>query len=148
MKLTSLFCCTTPAANYSDDAVPPTQPRANGGASSASLESANVAAKSVPNASPKSSQVEPYNTARANQLFASYAAEDDANVIGPEGFERLCSDADVPLDGAMPLILAWLVKGDEMAKITKSEWDAGMTELQCVSTFLRAVGLVTSDLCI
>ena len=42
------------------------------------------------------------------------------------------------MDGAMPLILAWLVNGGEMAKITRSEWEAGMGELQCVLEPSRA----------
>lgn len=135
MKLTNLFCCTAHPANYSDDTAPPLPPppRTNGDASSASLDSTNVKSKKVHNTASKSSDVEPYSAARANQLFASYADEDDADVIGPEGFEQLCNEADIPLDGAMPLILAWLVKGSEMAKITRSEWDSGMAELQCVS---------------
>lgn len=134
MKLTGFFCCTAHAANYSDDtAAPPQPPRTNGDASSASLDSTNVKSKKVHTTASKTSEVEPYSAARASQLFASYADEDDADVIGPEGFEQLCNEADIPLDGAMPLILAWLVKGSEMAKITRSEWDTGMAELQCVS---------------
>lgn len=73
------------------------------------------------------------------ELFSLYADADDPDVIGPEGFERLCNDADIPLEGAMPLILAWLVKGDEMAKITRREWETGMGELQCVPEPFRVL---------
>lgn len=131
MKLTSLFCCTTHVTNYSDDhAAAAPQPKANGSASSASLESAPPKAKPAAAAAAKAPESAPYTPARAAELFARYADEDDPQVIGPEGFERLCSEANIPLDGAMPLILAWLFKGSEMAKISKAEWDAGTSSLQ------------------
>lgn len=132
MKLTSLLCCTTRAAKYSQDDTP-TQPNANGNAnSSASLDSATAKAKSAKSASSTSLDIEPYSPARVTALFATYADEEDPATIGPEGFERLCNDADIPLEGAKPLMLAWLLKASEMAKISKSEWEAGMADLQCV----------------
>lgn len=67
---------------------------------------------------------------RLESLFRIYADEDDPSVVGPEGFERLCADAGLPLEGALPLILAWQFGASEMAKITRSEWDAGTTELR------------------
>lgn len=66
-------------------------------------------------------------------LFEHYADEDEPDFIGPEGLERLCSDAEVPMEGAGPLVLAWLLGTKEMGKIAKSEWVKGMDELQCVS---------------
>lgn len=78
--------------------------------------------------------MEPYTPSRATALFTAYADEEDSTTIGPEGFERLCNDADTPLEGAKPLILAWLLRAAEMAKISKTEWEAGMAELQCVSS--------------
>lgn len=82
---------------------------------------------------PKESQeapTEPYTPQRAQVLFNSFADEDDSDVIGPGGLEKLCTEADIPLDGAQPLILAWQLKGSEMAKFTRVEWSHGMGLLE------------------
>jgi DCN1-like protein 4/5 len=81
---------------------------------------------------PTSLKYEPYTAQRALALFAKYADSDDPNVIGPEGFETLCTDAGIPLDGALPLILAWQLNAQEMAKISKDEWVKGTATLKCV----------------
>ncbi|TFY76479.1 hypothetical protein EWM64_g7535 [Hericium alpestre] len=90
------------------------------------------------------SKPEPYSAARAAKLFATYADEDDPSVIGPEGFERLCNDAKIPLDGAVPLILAWQLDSKEMAKITRDEWTKGMGALQISS--LESLALCLNEL--
>ena len=64
--------------------------------------------------------------------FETYADSDNSLVIGPEGFERLCNDGNLPLEGAMPMILAWQLNSKEMAKISHDEWQIGMANLQCV----------------
>ncbi|KAF8162868.1 Cullin binding-domain-containing protein [Crassisporium funariophilum] len=84
----------------------------------------------------------PFTHQRALDLFKTYADGDDANVIGPEGFERLCAEADIPLDGALPLILAWQMESKEMAKITKEEWVKGTSSLKYTSVALWSVLLV------
>lgn len=73
---------------------------------------------------------QPYTPQRAQALFNSFSDEDDRNVIGPEGLERLCTEADIPLDGAQPLILAWQLKSSEMGKFTRTEWLHGMGILE------------------
>ncbi|KAF9821614.1 hypothetical protein IEO21_00460 [Rhodonia placenta] len=78
----------------------------------------------------KSSKPEAYSAQRAAALYSNYVDPDEPSVIGPEGFERLCSDMDISLEGALPLILAWQMKASEMAKITRSEWDVATAELQ------------------
>lgn len=75
---------------------------------------------------------EPYTSKRSLEIFQSYADSDDTNVIGPEGFEKICSDASIPLDGALPLILAWQLGAKEMGKITANEWRTGTESLKCV----------------
>lgn len=62
---------------------------------------------------------------------------DDPSIIGPEGFERLCSDANIPLDGALPLILAWQLSAKEMGKITEQEWKTGTESLKYVHHVFR-----------
>ncbi|PCH38428.1 hypothetical protein WOLCODRAFT_55355, partial [Wolfiporia cocos MD-104 SS10] len=70
-----------------------------------------------------------YSAAHAGSLFDAYADSDEPTVIGPEGFERLCSDMDISMEGALPLILAWQMSSSEMAKISKVEWEKNTTEL-------------------
>ncbi|TFY72356.1 hypothetical protein EVG20_g675 [Dentipellis fragilis] len=80
------------------------------------------------------SKPEPYSHASAAALFGTYADPDDPSVIGPEGFEKLLGDAEIPMEGAMPLLLAWQLEAKEMAKFTKDEWMKGMDNLQ-ISSF-------------
>jgi DCN1-like protein 4/5 len=71
-----------------------------------------------------------YTEQRAEMLFSQFADQDIPDVIGAEGFERLCNEAQVPLDGALPLLLAWQVDSHEMGKISKQEWMAGTATLR------------------
>lgn len=79
--------------------------------------------------------LEPYTASRTAALFDSYADEDEPDVIGPEGLERLCGDAGVPMDGVGPLVFAWLVGAKEMGKIARAEWEKGMGAMQCAYSF-------------
>lgn len=71
-----------------------------------------------------------YSEQRAEALFSQFADEDIPDVIGAEGFERLCNEAQVPLDGALPLLLAWQCDAHEMGKIAKQEWMGGTAALR------------------
>ncbi|KAJ2917211.1 hypothetical protein MD484_g3217, partial [Candolleomyces efflorescens] len=98
-----------------------------------------------PAAKPQTSlKYEPYTAQRALALFAKYADSDDSNVIGPDGFEALCTDAGIPLDGALPLILAWQLNAQEMAKISKDEWVKGTATLKVAC--LPALSTALTDL--
>jgi len=90
--------------------------------------------KSQPPVKKSSLKHEPYFSHRAQELFKTYADSDDPNVIGPEGFEQLCNDADMPLEGARPILFAWQFGAKEMAKISKEEWIHGTSTLKCVSS--------------
>jgi DCN1-like protein 4/5 len=67
---------------------------------------------------------------QAEALFSRFADDDSPDVIGAEGFERLCNEAQVPLDGAMPLLLAWQFDSRKMGNISKKEWMEGSAALQ------------------
>ncbi|OCH85216.1 DUF298-domain-containing protein [Obba rivulosa] len=108
MGLSFIFCCISNKRVASDHAEPATPKAAHAHAPDAGASSA----------------------ARTPALFDAYADPDDPAVIGPEGFERLCGDAGVSLEGALPLILAWQLNAKEMAKISRDEWDAGLSDLQ------------------
>lgn len=72
-----------------------------------------------------------YTPQRSLTLFKVYA-DKDTGIIGPEGFEQLCTDSNIPLDGAVPLILAWQLGAKEMAQISEDEWVTGMDTLKYV----------------
>jgi len=85
-----------------------------------------------------------YSEQRAETLFSQFADTDLPDVIGAEGFERLCNEAQVPLDGAMPLLLAWQFDSHEMGKISKEGW-MGCTSSLRVSS-LASIAIVLNDL--
>lgn len=93
---------------------------------------------------PAELKVQPYTAQRSLALFQKYADSDDPNVIGPEGFESLCTEGGIPLEGALPLILAWQMNAKEMAKISKEEWAQGTEKLKIAS--LPALAAVLNDL--
>jgi len=88
------------------------------------------ATTTTPSAKPPNKSYEVYNANRALAIFKKYADPDDPDVIGPEGFTQLCTDAQMPMDGALPLVLAWQLQAKEMGKLTKKEWVQGMSLLQ------------------
>jgi len=94
---------------------------------SASLQSTNLKTRQL------TPTHEPYTVKRSLALFERYADRDDPTTIGPEGFEKLCSDANIPLDGALPLILTWQLGAKEMGKISAQEWNSGTESLKYVS---------------
>lgn len=65
-------------------------------------------------------------------LFATYTDVDDPSIIGGDGLEKLCRDANISMEGAQPLILAWLLDASELGKLTKEEWLKGFHVLQSV----------------
>ena len=95
----------------------------------------DIAAGTVkPEAPKKPAKPEPYSEDRAKKLFKTYEDPDTPGEIGPEGFEKLCEDLEVSLEGALPLVLAWQMHATEMAKFKESEWMQGTAELRCVSS--------------
>ncbi|KAH9857614.1 DUF298-domain-containing protein, partial [Lenzites betulinus] len=87
---------------------------------------------------------EPYSEARAKQLFKTYEDPDSPGEIGPDGFEKLCTDLAISLEGALPLVLAWQLNGTEMAKFTEDEWTKGTAELRVSN--LQTLSLAVRDL--
>jgi DCN1-like protein 4/5 len=63
-------------------------------------------------------------------LFKAYADQDDADTISAENFERLCTNANVPMEGPMPLILLWLMDSQELGIIKRDKWVRVMQDLQ------------------
>ncbi|KAJ1310246.1 hypothetical protein OPQ81_006988 [Rhizoctonia solani] len=67
---------------------------------------------------------------RVQAMFDKYTDEDDSNIIGAEGMERLCTDASIPMDGALPLIIAWSVNAKSLGTITRSEFTDSFCKLK------------------
>ncbi|KAI6036924.1 hypothetical protein PISMIDRAFT_112279, partial [Pisolithus microcarpus 441] len=65
--------------------------------------------------------------------------------IGPEGVEKLCTEAGIPLDGAQPLVLAWQFGCSEVGKITLDEWLQGTDALRISSLPILATALRELD---
>lgn len=70
----------------------------------------------------------------AEELFNKYVDEaedgdDEGQAITAEGLERLYEDAGIPLDGAMPWIMAWQFGAEEMLRFSREEWLKGMSAL-------------------
>jgi len=123
MRLSSLLCCVSNTPTRSDE-----------------VDEKKVAPKQF-----KEASNQPYTPQRAQDLFNTFVDEDDRSVIGPEGLERLCTEADIPLDGAQPLILAWQLKSSEMGKFTRAEWLHGMDLLEISSLPVLAQALTELD---
>ena len=119
MGIFSLFCCTRNVSHIHYD------------------HSRGAAAESKSAAIQDAGKPEPYSEARARKLFKAYEDPDTPGEIGPEGFEKLCADLDISLEGALPLVLAWQMHATEMAKFKESEWMRGTGELRYV-LFLQA----------
>jgi DCN1-like protein 4/5 len=121
MRLSSLLCCVSNNLELSDE-----------------LDMHKQSPTIVP------TRVE-YTQQRAQALFKSFADNDNPDVIGPEGVEKLCTEAGIPLDGAQSLILAWQFKAQEMAKLSRSEWLQGTEALRISSLPVLAMALKELD---
>ncbi|KAI8999043.1 DUF298-domain-containing protein [Trametes punicea] len=82
--------------------------------------------------------------ANARRLFRTYQDPDAPGEIGPEGFEKLCNDLNISLEGALPLVLAWQLHGLEMGRLKENEWMRGTEELRVSN--VQALALAIRDL--
>lgn len=159
MRLSSLLCCTSNIKNVTSsdhDSFPTKVSSKTAPAKTpASLrDSQPINDSSVTDLTKMSSRTqhppvpksyERYNAARAVALFQKYADPDEPNVIGPEGFSQLCDEAHIPMDGALPLVLAWQLQAKEMGKFTRDEWISAMSALQISSLPQLTVAVMDLD---
>ncbi|TFK80122.1 DUF298-domain-containing protein [Polyporus arcularius HHB13444] len=127
MRLLSFFCCVP--SSYDDH---------NNNSNGAAATSSKLAASKAP------AKPEPYSEQRAKELFKTYEDPETPGEIGPEGFEKLCTDLDISLEGALPLVLAWQLHATEMAKFKETEWMQGTGELRASNP--HTLALVLHDL--
>ncbi|KAF5330402.1 hypothetical protein D9619_005606 [Psilocybe cf. subviscida] len=146
MRFSALFCCgSTHVKSVHSDEEPTAnrKPISQKVAPPVTSEPVHTApATKAP--APKKQKSEPFTPARALALFSTYADKDEADVIGPEGYQQLCSDANMNLEGTQPLILAWQIGTSEMGKITKDEWVKWTNTVKISS--VDSLALVVSDL--
>ncbi len=142
MRFLSLLpCCSSNDINtiHSDDPAGPSKPVAKVGFSVlVSLHPYSPFPTQAPEEAKKlaAGKSEPYAPARSVALFETYADPDTPDVIGPEGLEKLCSDANIPMEGALPLLFSWQLGAQEMGKFTKDEWVEWTTARKYVCLFV------------
>ncbi|KIL68549.1 hypothetical protein M378DRAFT_158359 [Amanita muscaria Koide BX008] len=101
-------------------------------------------ARALKSHNPTVLSVTKYDPKQALALFMRYADSDNPDLIGPEGFEMLCNDAQILMDGAMALILSWQLDAQEMAKLTKDAWTKATSVLKVSS--LPQLNVVVRDI--
>ncbi|KAF8120956.1 DUF298-domain-containing protein [Boletus edulis] len=136
MRLSSLLCCVSNKLEPSDELVIPKQ------APVGVIARINVLLLILLPLTQSTvlTRVE-YTQRGAQALFKSFADDDNPDVIGPGGVEKLCTEAGIPLEGAQPLLLAWQFKAQEMAKISRSEWLQGAEALRYLTLCMRISSL-------
>ncbi|KAG6821058.1 hypothetical protein H0H93_007217 [Arthromyces matolae] len=144
MKLSSFICCCSHKVEnlYSDDEVIVQKKSIPETATPTTINEPPISAKPQPQSRAAPNEV--YSPERAETLFKNYEDPEEPNVIGADGFSRLCTDADISMDGALPLILAWQFGTKEMMKITADEWQKGTGSLKISN--LPALNTAVKDL--
>lgn len=71
------------------------------------------------------------DVSKLDALFNAYRGKDseDADVMGPEGVEKLCTDLKVDPSDRLVLLLAWKMGAQKMGYFTRSEFKCGLSEL-------------------
>jgi len=147
MALSSLFCCFSDNVTklHSDDETPRVS-----AVNVQQVPASPVTTKSTLNdvrepTTTRSSSLfkpEPYSPQRSLALFHLYADRDEPQVIGPDGFERLCKDAEMSMDSPLPLIFAWQMNGTQMAKLKMAEWVQGTDTLKISSLTMLTTAMI------
>ena len=129
MLFTSLFCCRSNSHHPDDPAEPSSSAQKQDPEPPAPVRQ-RVLSSDKPSLTSSIKKTEPYNPADVQSLFKAYADEDDANTISAENFERLCTDANVPMEGPMPLILLWHMDAQDLGTIKRDQWTRAMQDSQ------------------
>lgn len=137
MLFTSLLCCRSNSHHPDDPAEPSSSARKQDSEPAAPVRR-RVLSSRIPCLTHSFKETGPYSAAVAQSLFEAYADEDDADTISAENFERLCTDANVPMEGPMPLILLWHLDAKDLGTIKRDQWTKAMQDSQCVVHTLRS----------
>lgn len=86
----------------------------------------------MPKAKRQMGNDEAFNAVKSARLFEKYYdAREDA--IEVEGIEQLCIDLEVEPADVVMLVIAWKLGCETLCRITRSEWIAGWSQLNCDS---------------
>ena len=137
MLFTSLLCCRSNSHHPDDPAEPSSSARKQDSESAAPV-CRRVLSSRKHSFTRSFKETGPYKAADVKSLFEAYADEDDADTISAENFERLCTDANVPMEGPMPLILLWHLDAQDLGTIKREQWTKAMQDSQYVVHTLRS----------
>jgi len=73
----------------------------------------------------------PYSPARLTALYKTYADPDDLSQIPTSGLVQLCEDAGMPMEGVLPVLLAWQLGATAMGVFSREEFEKGLGGLKC-----------------
>ena len=127
MLFTSLFCCRSNSHHPDDPAEPSSSAQKQDPEPPAPVRQ-RVLSSGKPSLTSGVKKTEPYNPVDVQSLFKAYADEDEGETISAENFERLCTDANVPMEGPMPLILLWHMDAQDLGTIKKDQWTRAMQD--------------------
>jgi len=142
MLFTSLLCCRS-ISHHLDDPAEPSSSTQRQDSEPPTPVRQRVLSSGEPGLTCSVKKTEPYNAANVQSLFKAYADEDEADTISAEHFERLCTDASVPMDGPMPLILLWHMDAQDLGTIKSDQWIKAMQGSQYVVHTLRLFPFLT-----
>ncbi|KAG8996938.1 hypothetical protein FRB93_000608 [Tulasnella sp. JGI-2019a] len=106
-------------ADTSNDSAAPSITTASGSKAPASAKPPKAALKVTLAAPVKEPE---YTFERLNRTFELYADPEDPKIMSIEGLQRLFEDAEINMEGVVPLLLAWTCKSEEFGVITLDEW--------------------------
>ena len=129
MLFTSLFCCRS-NSHHPDDPAEPSSSAQKQDSEPPTPVRQPVSSSRMPSLTSSVKKTEPYNPSDVLSLFKSYADGDDPETISAENFERLCTDANVPMEGPMPLILLWHMDAQDLGTIKRDQWTKVMQDSQ------------------
>ncbi|KZT52457.1 hypothetical protein CALCODRAFT_88928 [Calocera cornea HHB12733] len=76
--------------------------------------------------SPATQAFPPYSTSRLSTLYSTYADPSDHSLIPTSGLVQLCEDASMPMDGVLPVLLAWQLGARRMGVFEQEEFVKGL----------------------
>ncbi|KAJ1879289.1 DCN1-like protein 5, partial [Coemansia sp. S17] len=68
-------------------------------------------------------------TAAGQREYQDYNRDDGRQVIGLEGFQRLCDALKCDMEGLEPMVLSWKLGADELGTVELETWDSKICEM-------------------
>ncbi|KAJ2070467.1 DCN1-like protein 5, partial [Coemansia sp. S142-1] len=61
--------------------------------------------------------------------YQDYNRDDGRQMIGLEGFQRLCDALKCDMEGLEPMVLSWKLGADELGTVELETWDSKIREM-------------------